>query len=459
MFEPQQPVSLRALNRIIAGVIRQQFGFQRYWVQAEITSFNNRRGHCYLQLIEKEEHSDTICAEAKAIIWANNAGVLLNRFERETGMPLRDNLQVLCLVEVNYHERFGMSLIIHDIDAAFTLGKLEQARRKTIELLKQEGVFDLNRQLPIPAVIQKIAIISSEEAKGYEDFLEKLNAHPQQYRFAAKLFPALVQGNQAPAEIIRCIQKIQEEDNFDAVILVRGGGSILDLECFNDYQLAREVALCTIPVITGIGHTTNRSICDEVAAVDCITPTDVAFYLLQRMELFEVDCNHLTDGIIAYTNAILEREENDLRERIYMLSNLTTQIRQAEKEDLQELGYRFKDVSKALTASARESLHQAEFKIRHSTSKHIQSASHSFDLYQQKLKNAARRVLQINENDLLNTENKIRLTDPAEVLRRGYSYTLVNGKPFTEIQQAKAGDELITVVNNGRITSTVKYEE
>lgn len=459
MFEAQQPVTLRTLNRIIGSVIRQQFGFQRYWVQSEITSFNIRRGHCYLQLIEKEELTDNICAEAKAMIWANTAATLLAKFKNETGIEFRDQLQVLCLVEVTFHERFGLSLVVHDIDTAYTLGKLEQARRKTIQLLKEEGVYDLNRQLPLPAVIQKIAVISSADAKGYEDFLEKLNGHARGYHFHVTLFSALVQGNQAPGEIIRCLKQIQKEEFYDAVVIVRGGGSIIDLECFNDYQLAREVALCTLPVITGIGHTTNRSICDEVAAADCITPTDVAFFLLNKMEVFEDECIHLVDGIVAYTNSILSDQEIDLNEMIQFLNQTIMNIRQESSEDLQECAFRIRQAVQGTTAAGREWLGGLQLRIQHSVKNYSHYASHELDLNLQRLYHSSRNIIRTQEAGLINSENKIRLTDPSEILKRGYSYTLVNGKLLRSVEDTKNGDVLTTVLNNGSINSIVTNEK
>jgi exodeoxyribonuclease VII large subunit len=453
MFEAQQPVSLRTLNRIISGVIRQQFGFQRYWVQAEITSFKINRGHCYLQLIEKEELTDNICAEAKGIIWANQAGSVLAKFERETGIALRDQLQVLCMVEVNFHERFGMSLIIHEIDAAFTLGKLEQARRKTIQQLKAEGVYDLNKQLQIPEVIQRIAVISSADAKGFEDFVERLHNHDRGFRFDVKLFAALVQGNQAPGEIISCLLQIQKEEAYDAVIIVRGGGSITDLECFNDYALAREVALCTLPVITGIGHSTNRSICDEVAAVDCITPTDVAYFLLNKMEVFEDECNHLAEGIIAYTNSILATEESSLNEMIFSLKESARRLKQEADTDLQQLSFQLRESITTLTSAGKEWLMAVQMRAGHAVSTSSHHARYELENYLQRIINSTQQTIRISDTDLLNTENKVRLTDPEVILRRGYSYTLVNGKSLTKKEEVVAGDELTTVVSNGRIKS------
>jgi exodeoxyribonuclease VII large subunit len=234
---------------------------------------------------------------------------------------------------------------------------------------------------------------------------------------------------------------------------VRGGGSITDLECFNDYALAREVALCTIPVITGIGHSTNRSICDEVAAVDCITPTDVAYYLLNKMEVFEDACSHLAEGIIAYTNSILADEESVLSEMIYSLTETARQLKQDADTDLQELGYKLRASITELTSAGKEWLSGVQMRVNHSVNTTNQHARYELDNYLQRIINGANQIVRINDTDLNNTENKVRLTDPAVILRRGYSYTLVNGKSLTNAHDVKAGDNLTTVISNGRIKS------
>lgn len=459
MFDEQQPLTLRGLNRIIGNAIRQQFGFRKYWVQAEVAQFKISRGHCYLQLIEKEEVTETICAEARGMIWATTASTLLAKFERETGTPLRDSLQVMCLVEITFHERYGLSLSIHDIDPAYTMGRLEQQRRKNIELLKQEGIYELNRQIDLPAVIQNVAVISSADAKGYEDFMQRLQTHPRQYRLNVTLYKALVQGTQAPADIIRCLLQIENSGRFDAVIIVRGGGSIIDLECFNDYQLARQVALCTLPVITGIGHTTNRSICDEVAAVDCITPTDAAFYLLQRMEVFEDHCLGMYNEILHMADTVIADEQNLLQQHAYALISLSKNLQQQAKEELNDQTFRVRQSAGAILSAGIEWLNNCRLEIYHvSKNKCIQHV-HQLELLSQRIKSSLYRRSLKEETFLQLSENRIRLTDPALLLQRGYSYTLYNGKSLTSAAEVNSGDTIITVLKNGRLKSIVSDEK
>jgi exodeoxyribonuclease VII large subunit len=455
MFEQEQPLTLRGLNRMIGAAIRQQFGFRKFWVQAEVTQFKVSRGHCYLQLIEKEEISETICAEARGMIWATTAGPLLARFEREAGTPLRDQLQILCLVEITFHERYGLSLSIHDIDPAFTMGRLEQQRRKNIELLKKEGIYELNRQIDLPAVIQNIAVISSADAKGYEDFMQRLHSHQRQYRFHVDLYTALVQGTQAPADIIRCLLQIENAGVYDAVIIVRGGGSIVDLECFNDYQLARQVALCAIPVITGIGHTTNRSICDEVAAVDCITPTDAAFFLLQKMEAFEDALLSLFGEILQTASSVIEYEQNTLQQYSYSLISLSKGLQQQAGEDLKDQSFRLRQSAGAILSGAGEWLQSRRMEIYHVSRSRCRELRHELEMITGSLKTAALRITAGEESELKICENRVRLTDPQLLLLRGYSYTLYNGKAVTSAAQVKSGDMITTVLKNGRLKSIV----
>jgi exodeoxyribonuclease VII large subunit len=254
---------------------------ESYWITAEINELKTHTsGHCYLELVEKD--ADTLKARASATIWMNSYRLLKPFFETSTGCPLGAGMRVLVKATVQYHPVYGLSLSITDLDPTYTVGELEMQRRKTIALLQTDGVFDMNRELPFPPLPQRLAVISSEQAAGYRDFMEHLHRNEYGYAFHTRLFPSLMQGASAAQNMIECLALVNEQrEAFDAVAIIRGGGSVTDLSCFDDYELALHVAQFPLPVLTGIGHDKDESIVDLVAHRSLKTPTAVAGFLIE----------------------------------------------------------------------------------------------------------------------------------------------------------------------------------
>lgn len=249
-----------------------------YWVQAEIASLSSRSGHAYLDLVEKAQ-SGQLAAKYRATCWANVYGLLRPYFMSETGADLQTGMQVLVEVTVTFHAAYGLSLNIVNIDPSYTLGDLARQRQQTISRLQQEGVFDLQKSLVLPTLVSRLAIISSHQAAGYEDFVHQLQQSG--FAFSTTLFPATMQGDNAPQSILQALQQIADQyEHFDAVILIRGGGATTDLGCFDDYNLACHCAQFPLPILSGIGHTRDISIVDMVAHMSLKTPTAVATYLI-----------------------------------------------------------------------------------------------------------------------------------------------------------------------------------
>ncbi|MDR2358685.1 MAG: exodeoxyribonuclease VII large subunit [Prevotellaceae bacterium] len=255
---------------------------ESYWITAEINELKtNASGHCYLELVEKD--ADTLKARASATIWMNSYRLLKPFFETSTGCPLSAGMRVLVKAAVQYHPVYGLSLSITDLDPTYTIGELEMQRRKTIALLQADGVFDMNRELPFPLLPQRLAVISSEQAAGYQDFMKHLHCNEYGYAFHTQLFPSLMQGASAVQSMIECLALVNKQCKaFDAVVIIRGGGSATDLSCFDDYELALHVAQFPLPVLTGIGHDKDESIVDLVAYRSLKTPTAVAGFLIER---------------------------------------------------------------------------------------------------------------------------------------------------------------------------------
>lgn len=283
---PEQHLSLSRLQAQVKGVLAERFALP-VWVTAEVSELKvNYSGHCYLELVEKGEADGIPKAQARAVIWRSHYPRLAGYFEAETGQRLAAGMKILFKATVNYHELYGFSLQITDLDASYTLGDMERQRQQTIARLRQEGVWEMNRETPMPAVVQRIAVVSSRQAAGYQDFCKEIGKSP--YDFRITLFDAFMQGAAAEDSIVAALGEIAGQcDRFDAVVLIRGGGSASDLNCFNAYRLCAHVAQFPLPILTGIGHDKDTSVADMVAHTALKTPTAVAGWLVERMARVE----------------------------------------------------------------------------------------------------------------------------------------------------------------------------
>ena len=314
----RKTITLSQLQRQVKQTLTEQFALP-VWVSAEISELKvNYAGHCYLELIEKGEEDAVPKAQARATIWRNRYPHVSSYFEAETGQPLTAGIRILAQVLVSYHELYGFSLQINDIDPAFTLGEMERQKNATIRRLQEEGVWEMNRQVELPAVVQRLAVVSSAKAAGFQDFINELKK--SRYAFQTTLFEAVMQGLSAEESIIDALGRVADRmEQFDAVVIVRGGGSQSDLSCFNAYRLSTHVAQFPLPVLTGIGHDKDQSVVDMVAASPHKTPTAVAAWLVERMadlegwlegaatQLHETTLRHLREAALG-----LERMRGEL---------------------------------------------------------------------------------------------------------------------------------------------------
>ena len=312
-------ITLSELQRRVKAALEGQFALP-LWVSAEISDLKvNYSGHCYLELVEKGGENGVPTAQARAVIWRSQYPRMTAYFEAETGQRLAPGLKILAKVLVTYHELYGFSLQITEIDPSFTLGDLERQRQQTIAQLQQDGVWEMNREVAMPVVVQRVAIVSSANAAGYQDFCKELAKSP--YRFETHLFDAFMQGEAAEQSIIDALCRVADRlEEFDAVVIIRGGGSRSDLNCFNAYRLCSYVAQFPLPVITGIGHDKDTSVADMVAHTALKTPTAVAGWLVERMSGIEGWLDNaaleLHDGVLRLTRAQqlrLEEMAGDLR--------------------------------------------------------------------------------------------------------------------------------------------------
>jgi len=404
-------LSLSQLNGLIKSAILDTLPDQ-YWVVAEIADLKlNQKGHCYLELVEKE--GNAAIAQIKANIWAYEYRSISSRFQRATNEPLKQGMKVLFLASILFHEVYGLSLNIKDIDPTYTLGEMARKKKEVIALLRKEGLIDRNKALELPLVPQRIAVISSPTAAGYQDFFNHLDNNAYGYRFIHTLFPALMQGQEAEASIIKALTAIRSQKTaFDIVVIIRGGGSVIDLNCFDGYPLAAEVAGFPLPVVTGIGHEKDDTVVDITAHTKMKTPTAVAEFLISGMRSFE-------ETILGLENRIITSAEHLVRD---------------EKQKLASFAQRLSFVPLRLTTLHRNRLHMIQRDIRG----HIQQR------------------MQNEQNRLGRAEQAARHLDPANVLRRGYSITRLKGKVLRDAAVLKNGMSLETELQNGTVTSIVQ---
>lgn len=299
----EERYTLQLLNALVREAIEIELP-DEYWVEAELSECRESRGHCYMELVEKDETSNTPIARASAKCWKQTWAMLQPYFERTTGQSLRAGMKVLLKVYAQFHEAFGFSWIVTDIDPTFTLGDMAQRRQAIIRKLKEEGVFDLQRELTIPRFCQRIAVISAETAAGYGDFCRQLTENEYGLQFEPTLFPAIMQGEQVEQSVIAALNSIHEQINdFDIVVIIRGGGSTSDMSGFDTLALAENVANFPLPIITGIGHDRDECVLDMVSNMRVKTPTAAATFLI----------SHLADTL---------QHVNDLQQRIAFLFSM-----------------------------------------------------------------------------------------------------------------------------------------
>ncbi|MCC8062403.1 MAG: exodeoxyribonuclease VII large subunit [Rikenellaceae bacterium] len=316
-------ITLSALQGHLRAVIEQYAGGAQ-WVVAEISECKvNYAGHCYLELVERPDNGKAPVAQARAVIWASSYKMISGYFRFQTGSDISAGMKVLVKCTVSYHPVYGLSLVISDIDPAYTLGETERLRRQTIAQLQEEGVFEMNKDFELPDVLQRIAVISSPKAAGYRDFMQELNASP--YRFDVKLFASVMQGDAAEGSIVDALDAVAETgDEFDAVVIIRGGGSTSDLGCFDNYRLCAYIAQFPLPVVTGIGHDKDVSVADMVAHTSLKTPTAVAAFLVGRAAEMHARIEDLYEETTGLAQQMLMMEANRLENAGLLLASRTT---------------------------------------------------------------------------------------------------------------------------------------
>lgn len=429
-----QKITLFELNQKVKEAIAQSFTSQ-FWVIAEISEIKeNSSGHCYLELIQKEDLKDYPKAKARATIWAYTYRMLKPYFETSTGRALSAGIKILVQVEVIFHEVYGYSLNITDIEPSFTIGDIEQKRRETIEKLVAEGVFDMNKGLEMPLLPKRVAIVSSPTAAGLQDFVNHILHNDYGYAIEHSLFAANMQGAEAEESIIAALNSIYEnQDQFDIVAIIRGGGSQADLSCFDNYWLSAHVAQFPLPIITGIGHDKDISVVDLVAHTKLKTPTAVAEFIINKFTDAEIYINDITQRLVESVKSILSEQIIFFERASSTIAPHVLQITTKERINIERIQRRI-----SITANQHLSTLKSEFS--NLTNSLIDNTNGLIDKSITKLK------LLENTNNLLNPEN---------ILRRGYSITLLENKIVRDSNEVEKGMKIKTILHKGEINSTV----
>ena len=473
-----QQFSLYELQQQVKSSLDDAFSLP-VWVKAEISEITvNRSGHCYLELIETEQGTDSVIARCRATIWSYTFRMLKPYFETTTGQNFTQGLKVLLQAKVEYHEVFGFSLNIRDIDPVYTLGDMARQRREIIRKLQEDGVFEMNKELELPIVTQRIAIISSPTAAGLQDFMDQLHNNMHQFVFYTKLFPAIMQGSEAPRSIMNALDLIYNyEHMFDAVVIIRGGGAQIDLACFDNYELAFHVSQFPLPVITGIGHDKDDTVIDMVAHTRMKTPTAVAEFLISGALQFDQQLTELENHFIELVNDQLEENKNRLNDAADQLNQLVNQMIVAQRNRLEIAQIQLTNRTNAFLKKHQSELKQVTIETKNKTNRFVTRQNHMLSQSGNMLNFAFRKQMLKSKNKLNQCENlvkilsletirtekrnlnsiqeKLRLVDPQNILKRGYSLTMLNGKIVKSVGQLQKGDLLETRLSDGTVESSV----
>lgn len=427
-------LSLFELNNLVREVISTAFD-NEYWVEAELSELREVRGHCYMELIQKELFSNTPVAKASAKCWKNKWQILRPKFEKVSGQHLHAGLKVMLKVYPDFHEAYGFSWIVTDINPEFTMGDMARKRLEIVKQLQAEGIFDLQKELELPLFAQRIAVISSANAAGYGDFCHQLNDNSYGLKFYTRLFPAVMQGEEIEQSVIAALNKINQRiDDFDVVVIIRGGGATSDMSGFDTLSLSENVANFPLPVITGIGHDRDESVLDMVSHTRVKTPTAAAAFLVDHLE-------EVYERVLDAQTELL----TSVRHRMEM-----------EKAQLQHLGEKIPMLF-SLYKERQETMLDHWFQaLTTAIQTHLVQETHRLEQLKRGIKPSIEQQMMRENYHLSLLRQRVKSLDPTLLLHRGYSMTMLNGRIVKDKSLLKSGDEIETILENGTILSIIK---
>ncbi len=471
-------LTLLELNTKIRNALQDAFP-ETVWVVAEISEMKeNRTGHCYMELVEKDDSSDEIRARARATIWSYSWRMIRPYFESTSGQRMAQGIKVLVQASVEFHPSYGLSLNIKDIDPTYTIGDLVRRRREIIQQLTEAGVMKMNKELELPLVPQRIAVISSATAAGYQDFVNHLEHNEKGFYFYHRLFEAFMQGSEAVRTILSVLDQIYSmEDQFDAVVIIRGGGATADLGSFDNFELAYAVAQFPLPVITGIGHEKDDTIVDLVAHTRLKTPTAVAEFFITGAMRFYNQLLERERSLVRLVRLKLDGEEEKISSLAGDFSNAVEKYLVISRSQLQKSVQRLQQGVTHFTYSKKEALHNLRYSLAKKTNRFWQQEKTLLGLLAYRVRHSSLMQLERSKMTVLSIRNtfpkmvrarlsaqgsklpgfedKLRLLDPANILRRGFTVTSQNGKIIKSAAAVSGENDLETRFYDGTIISKI----
>ena len=471
-------LSLSELNILIKDTLDDAFP-NLIWIKAEISELTiNRAGHCYLELVDTDPDTKQIVARSRATIWSYTFRMLKPYFETTTGQAFSEGIKILISAKVEYHPIYGLSLNIRDVDPSYTMGDMARKRREIILRLEEDGVLDMNKEIDLPLVPQRIAIISSPTAAGLQDFLIQLENNSHKIHFYTKLFPAVMQGAETADSIIQALDQIYEyEQFFDVVAIIRGGGAQIDLASFDNYELAFHVAQFPIPVITGIGHEKDETVVDLVAHSKMKTPTAVAEFLISGVGTFKQRLTEIESYLLSMTEQRLNEEKEYLQTAVQTLKRGVRELVNEEEHLFDLYRLRTERALPAFLKTQKDRFVAYRYQLEKDGLGRLKDHFYQLDRKTDDVESLTQRLLQREKNAMFQRsselnirlsegfkmensrltvfEEKTRLVDPLKVLKRGYSLTYKDGALVKSVADLNEGDELITRLADGKVKSKI----
>ncbi len=405
-----------------------------FWVKAEMNKLNHYKhsGHCYPELVEKR--NGKIVAEIRSILWKSDFERINAQFIKLLNEPLRDGITIYFQAGISYDPLYGLSLRIVDIDVSFVLGELEKEKKESILKLQSEGIYYANKNLPFPILPKRLAIISVDTSKGLSDFYKIINNNPWGYKFETTLYTALLQGDKSIASIIQQLTIIAERtEQYDAVAIIRGGGGEVGLSSYNNYHLSKAIAIFPIPVLTGIGHSTNETVSEMVAYKNAITPSELADFLIQKFHNFAIPLDQLQQELIRLSKVLFQTHKSELQQSIQSLIWHSKSRIKKDNHELELMIQNLKLYGRTRVKAERHQLFTLTERLSLSSQYHIQQ----------------------QRQELANLSRLVNMADPRLLLQRGFSINRKDGKIITSIHQLEVGEEIETEFIDGRVTSQV----
>ena len=462
-MESPKHFTLKQVAESIRKTIAERYS-RTYWVTAEMHKLNQtRKGHCYPELVQKEDES--IVVEMRGTIWKQNFERIQQKFFEIVKEPIHDGMELLFHVKITYHPIYNLGLEIIDVDPNYTLGALQRERQETLERLNKEEILNANQNLEMALVPKRLAIISQADSKGYSDFVTLLNGHPKRYHFNTFLFEATLQGDAAITSIQNQLKRIEKvKHHFDAVVIIRGGGGEIGMHCYNNYELAKAIASFPLPVLTGIGHSTNLTVCEMIAFRNGITPSDMAYFLLSIFEELDAPLDEILIRLPKQIQHFMQGINNEFRQLTRSFQQEVQSALQTERNEFLNTVKDFEFRVKHKMTHSKQVLSELRNKIRSSSGHLFESQKTKLDNNISLLQIHGKSILNTNRQSIHNQENQLnrvvprifeiqitkleqvelhlKLLDPITVLQRGYAIVTNEKGVISAKNKAETGDEL-----------------